>query len=39
LQRIEEIVATFTRTFDDDVWRAEQQLANNLEEQAQLGSK
>jgi hypothetical protein len=39
LQRNEEIVATFTRTFDDDVWRAEQQLANNLEEQAQLGSK
>ena len=39
LQRIEEIVARFTRTFDDDVWRAEQQLANNLEEQAQLGTK
>lgn len=37
LHRIEEIVGTFTRTFDDDVWRAEQQLASNLEEQAQLG--
>jgi hypothetical protein len=32
--RIEEIVDTLTRTFDNDIWQAEQQLANNLEEQA-----
>lgn len=36
--KIEEIVDMFTLTFDDDVSQAEQQLANNLEEQARIES-
>lgn len=35
-QQIEELLASMTRTFDDDIWKTEQQLANNLNEQAQL---
>lgn len=35
-QQVEELVRMFTSTFDDDVRKIEQQLANNLEEQAHL---
>jgi hypothetical protein len=34
-QEIEDLIKGMTRTFDDDIWKTEQQLANNLEEQAQ----
>jgi hypothetical protein len=35
-QQIEELLASMTRTFDDDIWKTEQQLANNLNEQVQF---
>ena len=38
-QEIEDLIAGMTRTFDDDIWKTEQQLANNLEEQAQVAGR
>ena len=35
-KEIADLIEGMTRTFDDDIWKTEQQLANNLEEQAQL---
>ncbi len=38
-QEVEDFVEAATRTFDDDIWKTEQQLANNLEKQAQLSDR
>jgi hypothetical protein len=38
-QEIEDLIKGMTRTFDDDIWKTEQQLANNLEEQAQVADR
>lgn len=35
-QEIADLIEGMTRTFDDDIWKTEQQLANNLEEQARV---
>jgi len=37
-RQVEEVTATFTRTFDKDISQAEQQLENNLEEQRLRGT-
>lgn len=38
-QEIEDLIKGMTSTFDDEIWKTEQQLANNLEEQAQVASR
>lgn len=38
-QQVEELIEAATSTFDDDIWKNEQQLANNLEERAQVAGR
>jgi hypothetical protein len=38
-QQIEELIERATSTFDDEIWKNEQQLADNLKKQAQMASR
>jgi hypothetical protein len=38
-QDIEDLIEGMTRTFNDDIWKSEQQLAKNLEEQAHVAGQ
>ena len=38
-QEIADLIEGMTRTFDDDIWKTQRQLANNLEEQARVAGR
>ena len=38
-QEIAAPIEDMTRTFDDDIWKTEQQLATNLQEQAEVAGR